>query len=59
VDGGPADEAANPGGDRDVEDADFVWDTTGVASGLYYICIEATTQHGAAIHCSDAPVQVE
>lgn len=59
VDGGSADEPANPGGGGNVEDADFVWDTTGVASGLYYICIEATTQHGAAIHCSDAPVQVE
>jgi hypothetical protein len=40
--------------------SEFLWNTSGVASGTYYVCIEATDEVGnVSIRCSEAPVRVE
>lgn len=36
----------------------FLWDTVGVASGVYYVCLEAADGQNSAVYCSDAPVEV-
>ncbi len=34
----------------------YVWDTTGVPVGTYYICIEAEDAYNTVYRCSDAPM---
>ncbi len=36
----------------------FLWNTTSVASGSYYVCVVADDTLNQATYCSDAPVQV-
>ncbi|MFV2044950.1 MAG: hypothetical protein ACC700_17155, partial [Anaerolineales bacterium] len=36
----------------------FIWDTSGVATDQYYICVEASDGQNTAIFCSEAPVEV-
>ena len=44
--------------DSDPTIAYFSWDTTGVASGYYYICTQVADQVNQAAYCSQAPVKV-
>ena len=50
--------AANPAG-LPVSNNSFEWDTTGVASNVYYICVAATSGGNSATYCSEAPVIVD
>ncbi len=36
----------------------FLWNTTSVVPGTYYVCVSANDTLNQAIYCSDAPVQV-
>lgn len=36
----------------------FLWDTTSVATGTFYLCVTADDTKNRAIYCSDAPVVV-
>jgi len=36
----------------------FLWDTSGVSAGQYYICVEASDGLNIPIYCSEAPVDV-
>lgn len=38
--------------------ASLQWDTSGVALGAYYACVEANDGLNSAVYCSDAPVQI-
>lgn len=37
----------------------FAWNTTGIAQGDYYICVESNNGLNATYSCSDAPLRVE
>jgi hypothetical protein len=37
---------------------DFSWDTTGVASGMYYLCVQLSDGINQATYCSPVPIQV-
>lgn len=37
-------------------DFTYLWDTTGVTPGEYYVCTVAADGHNRAIYCSDAPL---
>jgi len=36
----------------------YLWDTSNVAPGIYYVCVKASDSYNAGIYCSDAPVNV-
>jgi hypothetical protein len=36
----------------------YLWDTTAVAPGQYYVCVVADDGYNSATYCSDAPVNV-
>lgn len=37
---------------------EFIWDTSNVAPGTYYICVQANDGYNHASYCSEAPVRV-
>jgi hypothetical protein len=44
--------------DADPTSSYFLWDTTGVAPGDYYICTQVADQVNQAAYCSEVPVKV-
>ena len=44
--------------DSDPTHAYFLWDTSGIAPGDYYICTRVADQVNQAAYCSEAPVKV-
>jgi len=39
-------------------DVTYLWNTTNVSPGVYYICAQTNDGYNAATYCSEAPVQV-
>jgi hypothetical protein len=39
-------------------DVSYYWDTSGVAAGQYYLCVEAGDGYNQSLSCSEAPVQI-
>jgi hypothetical protein len=44
------------GGDEEPGELTFLWDTAGVATGTYYVCVVADDRYNAVTACSDAPM---
>lgn len=42
----------------DPNGVDFLWDTTGVAPGTYYLCAQLSDGINQATYCSEVPIQV-
>jgi hypothetical protein len=39
-------------------DVTYLWDTNGVAPGVYYLCAQASDGYNQATYCSQAPIQI-
>jgi hypothetical protein len=46
-----ADNSVTPG-------QNYLWNTSNVEPGIYYVCVEANDGYNTGIYCSDAPVNV-